>query len=77
VPRDHVHDEAVADGGHGVSVSVLQHARRIDGDVSLRIAEEGEDVCRWSGDGALDFDEIGHVVDRVRRRSPRDPITGD
>ena len=56
-------------GGDGVAVGVLQHSGRVDGDVTLRVAQDGEDVGRRGGDGALDFDAVGHGVDRVRRDS--------
>src|SRR3984885_2957066 len=56
----HVHDEAVTDGAYGRPVGVLQHSGRVDGDVTLRIAEDGEDFGCWSGDRALDFDFLGH-----------------
>src|ERR1035441_4133850 len=58
--RVHMHDEAVTGGAHGRTVGVLQHSGRVDGDVSLWIAEDGEDIGCWSGDGALDFDFLGH-----------------
>ena len=55
-----MHDEAVTGGAHGRTLGVLQHSGRVDGDVPLRIAEDGEDIGCWSGDRALDFDFLGH-----------------
>ncbi len=57
----HVHDEAVADPAHRVPVGVLQHARRIDRHMALRVAQHGEDVRGGSGDRAGHLDAIGHA----------------
>jgi len=50
---------AFADAGKG-AIGVLQHAGGVDGDVALGVAEDREDIGRWRGDGALDFDACGH-----------------
>ncbi len=39
----HVHDEGVTDVGHGIAGRGLQHAARVDGDVTVRIGEDAED----------------------------------
>jgi hypothetical protein len=36
--------------------------------VPLRVAQHGEDVGCGGGDGALDFDAVGHALDGVRGR---------
>ena len=69
----HVHHEGVTDVAHRIPLGVLQHAGRVDGDVALRVAQDGEDVGRRRGDGALDFDAFGHVANRV---SPGDCVGG-
>src|SRR5439155_11861258 len=61
----HVHNKAVADGPGGVAFGVLQHPGCVDGDVALRVAQDGEDVGSRCGDGALDFDAFGHSADLV------------
>lgn len=57
---------SVADGRRGLAVGGLEHARGVDRDVPLRVAQDGEDVGRGCGDGALNFDAVGHSRDGVR-----------
>ena len=56
----HVNDERVSDGGDDLAVGGLQHSRGVDRDVTLRVAQHGEDVRGGRGDCALDFNTIGH-----------------
>ena len=49
-----------------LALGVLQHAGRVDGDVAVRVAEDGEDVGGRRGDGALDLHAFGHGIDPVR-----------
>src|SRR5581483_6352397 len=74
----HVDDELVTDRGDGIAVGVLQHARRVDRDVSLWVTEDGEDVGARRRDGALDLDPIAHALDPVTDwgRRERVPAVG-
>ena len=55
----HVHDETVADCLNWVTLGVLEHARGVDRDMALRIAEHRE-ILRRCGDGPLNFDALAH-----------------
>jgi hypothetical protein len=44
----------------GIAVCVLQHSGRVDGDVAVRVTQDGKDVCGRRGNGALDLHAFGH-----------------
>src|SRR6476661_7319385 len=56
----HVDDEGVADGRRGLAGVALQHSGRVDGDVTARAADDGEDRGRVGGDGALELEAFAH-----------------
>jgi hypothetical protein len=51
----HVHEEGVSNLGHWRALGVHQHARSVDSDVSVGIAQERKDQTRRDGDGSLYF----------------------
>jgi hypothetical protein len=55
-----VHDEAVTLGTDRLPIGVLQHAGRVDRDVTLGIAEHREDVRGRRGDDSLNLDTFAH-----------------
>jgi hypothetical protein len=64
-------DKAIARGGNGGAFGALEHSRRVNGDVALRIAEHGENVGWRSGDFALHFDSVGHGLILTALPGPR------
>ena len=53
-------DEGIADGGHRISVRGLQHAGGVDGDMTLRVAQDPENVGGRGVEKAVYFDAVGH-----------------